>query len=245
MNICVTGASRGIGAALTRHLLASGHRVWGVARDENALRVLAAATHDSCFRWSRVDLFDPASLTAWGEEMRAAQFEPDMVILNAAVYLNDMEHGFDLGQAEKNFNVNLNGALRCVDLFLPEFLARKSGTFLAIASTAALRPSLLSASYAASKAGLAMAFRSLRLRFAPEGVAFKVAYLGPIATEMWEGKKKHVLIPQADEAATALAAFALSRSGTLYYPFLSTLILRLTLWMPDRWFAYLSKKFLK
>ena len=237
MHICVTGVSRGLGEALTRVLTRQGHQVWGVSRDEQKLKRLAQELPSSLFLWSRVDVGVAASIAAWGAAMQTQGFVPDAVVLNASVQIDDLGELYDGNVAEEVLRVNLIGALRCVELFVPLFQARRRGRIVAIASTSALRPSARSAAYAASKAGLAMAMRSLRLRYSAPDFLFKTVYLGPIATEMWGGKQAHWLVGSPSRAAQAIADFVFSGTSTLYYPFLSTLLLRSTSFLPDRVFS--------
>lgn len=244
MNICVTGASQGLGRSLCRELASRGDNVWGIARGEEKLRTLAADLPPQRFRWSRGDVATEASLQEWLHAMNVASFVPDCIILNASIQQNDMEGAYDHAAGQEVLRINLEGALRCVEAFLPLFLARRRGSFVTIASTAALRPSVRSASYAASKAGLAMAFRSLRLRYREDGVRFATVFLGPIATEMWEGRR-HWLVSDPGDAAATVASFARGSRHTLYYPFLSTFLLRATSCLPDRVFALCSNALLK
>jgi NAD(P)-dependent dehydrogenase (short-subunit alcohol dehydrogenase family) len=195
-------------------------------------------------RFSIVDIVNLSSIAHWKEEMRQAAWTPDLVVLNAGIQQDDMRESYDHAKGEQVVAVNLQGALACIGAFLPDFLARKGGGFVAITSTAAIRPSVRSAAYAASKAGLAMAFRSFRLRYAKDDVRFSTVFLGPVATEMWEGKK-NALVPSVDQAAAALATFICSRKPTLWYPRLSTMLLRLSLWLPDTVFAAISQKLLR
>lgn len=174
--------------------------------------------------------------------MHASDWHPDIIVIAAAVQLNDMENGYDHALGQDVLRTNLEGPLACVEVFLPSFLERGRGSFVALCSTAALRPSTRSTSYAASKAGLEMAWRSLRLRYDQQGIRFALAYLGPIDIGMWEGKKS-MLVPTATAAATAIAAFACSRKQTLFYPRISTLLLRLSLPLSDKLASSLARRF--
>ncbi len=240
MNICIVGASRGLGRELCRQFLQNGHSVWGIARSRGGLEEISGDR----VRWTQVDLLDENAVISWKDEMAAAGFAPDVIVLNASVQLDDMERGYDHIRGATVLQTGLESPLHIVSLFLPDFLARKSGRFVAIASTAALRPSIRSASYAASKAGLVMAFRTLRLRYRKSGVSFTTIMLGPIQTEMWEGKKS-IIVPGARNAALAIACAVYARKNVLYYPAVSTWLLRLSLFLPDRIFASLSSTFLK
>ncbi len=195
MDICVTGASKGLGFALTAEFLRSGHRVWAVAHTIESLLDLEKKSGGTLFV-SCVDISFDQSVQEWSAAIRDRGFKPEIIVLNASVQTDDLsDDGFDGAKAARNIEVNLIGTLRCVSAFLPSMLAMKRGSLVAISSTASLRPSVRSAGYGASKAGLEMAFRALRAKHAASGVRFASVILGPIATEMWEGKRSPLVPP--------------------------------------------------
>ena len=242
MQICLTGASKGIGFALCKKLLEDGHTVWAAARHTETLMELQAQ-YPTTLVIRTIDVSVENDVTQWASELRTSGTLPDALILNASVQEDDLKESYDHTVGEKMLRTNLDGTLRCIAAFHPLFQKNGHGKILAIASTVALRPSMRSAAYSASKAGIAMAMRTLRLHYGSSPVEFKTAYLGPIATEMWEGKASP-LDPTSESAANALAQFLKSNRTTLYYPALSTLLLRITLWLPDRFFSALSKRIL-
>ncbi len=239
MNICVIGGSKGIGKALVEVLLQGGHHVWCTSRSNPGI-----TRNDGAYTWTQVDLQKPEEIIAWKDAMDAKHFVPDVVICNASVQIDDMIEGFHMGYAEQVIDVNLLGTLRCVEVLLNDMLVHKRGKFVLISSTSALRPSARSASYAASKTGATMAFRTFDLQFAPKGVRFATVTLGPIRTDMWEGKTNG-LVPSPEHAARAIAAFAVSSRMALFYPWLTTTLLRLSSFLPDRVFAAVSIRLLK
>ncbi len=244
MNICVTGASKGLGRALCQVLTESEHTVWGVARSEMDLRETEKLCAHGLFHWSEVDITQEDSVRSWEQKMKHKEFSPDVIILNASLQMDDMADGFDLKKGTQTIRTNIEGNFACVSMFLPAFLKRSSGTFILIASTAALRPSVRSAAYSASKAAMAMAFRSFRMRYAKDGIVFKTVMLGPIRSDMWEGRDSF-LVASSQSAAQAIVRFLASRSSALYYPRISTFLLRFSLFLPDRFFAAVSSTFLK
>ncbi len=244
MKICVIGASRGLGFALTEKFLQGGHHVWAIVRKPSSLDELCT-TYPDQMRVSTLDISDMHSIHAWKQEIEQEQYLPDIVIFNASILREDMSaEGYDMSSAQQIIDVNLLGTLRALDCVLPAMLSHKRGSLIFISSTASLRPSGISAAYAASKAGISMAVRSLRVRYRNSGVRFATVVLGPIATEMWEGKRSF-LVPSKEKAAAAIAKFAFSNRTTLYYPAFTTWLLRLTLWLPDSIFSILSTKLLK
>ena len=242
MNISLIGASKGIGFALCRTLLEDGHTVWAIARHTDALGELA--THyPNRLHVRAVDIAVEHEVTEWAKDIEKSNTMIDALIVNASVQEKDLKEAYDHEAGKHMLRVNLEGTLHCIGALMPLLQKNTKSAVLAIASTAALRPSMQSAAYSASKAGIAMAMRAFRLKYGPLPVQFKTAYLGPIRTAMWEGKKS-ALVPSSENAARALIRFLQSNRSTLYYPLLTTTLLRLTLPLPDRFFSALSKRIL-
>lgn len=244
MNICCTGISRGLGRALTRELLANGHAVWGIARERERLELLEKELASPRFFWTQADVTDPSSLERWKDDVLRHSFDPDCLILNASIQQDDLLQSYDHAAGTATLRTNLEGALACIELFLPDFLRKHRGRIVAIGSTVSLRPSLRSAAYSASKAGLSAALRSFRLRYVKDGIDFAQVTLGPIATKMWEGKRSR-LVPPPSQAAKAIAKFVCSKRERFYYPPITTRLLRMSLFLPDSLFASVSAHFLK
>jgi short-subunit dehydrogenase len=244
MRFCITGASSGLGKELARACVRAGHDVYAVARREELLRSLGQEL-GSHFSWMVADISKEDDVLRWAQDMAKKNFVPDVLVLNASVQMSDMsDQGMHLAAAEGTIDVNIAAQIRCITALVPSMLARADGTVVAVASTAMLRPSSISASYSASKAAIHLLMRSLDLRYRSRGVRFKTVCLGPIATEMWEGKRSW-LVPSPTRAAHAILRFASSWRSVLYFPFLTTAILRATLWLPDAVFARVSAVVMK
>jgi len=247
MKILVTGVSAGIGRALAERMIAHGHTVWGIARDASALASLENRWGER-FHWSALDVTDPDAVRDAVGTMHQKGFLPDAVVLNAGIYPHDCEGAFRFDVAERVFSTNVAGALFFVDQFLPLFLKRMSGRFVAISSVLALRPDPLGASYAASKAALTMAFRSFALRYRRSGVHFTAVLLGPVATEASRGEERKMPvssshIPTPDRAAVVIERALHTRRILIYYPWLVGMIFRLLGWLPDTVFDALTRPF--
>lgn len=240
MNIVVTGASKGLGEELCRLLFAKGHHVWGIARSfKEGLEKQGQGT----LRRSQCNIADPASVDTWMKAMASTEFVPDIVILNAAIQHDDLGEDFDTEAAKENIDINLCGSLTCIGSFLPLFQKNNAGQFLIMTSTTKYRPSVRSAGYAASKAGLSMAIRSLRLRYGTKTIRFREICLGPMQSTLWEGKPSP-LVPSPNVIAQQIVSSLSSRRDTLHFPRISTTLLRLTRWMPDRFFQTVSTRLL-
>ncbi len=246
MKIFLTGASRGIGRALAAELIREGHQVWGVARGQTELLELQMSLGAEKFRFTTCDITKETDVDRAINDMKNANFKPEAAILNAGIFEEDTAPHFSNSIASKTMRVNLEGALIWVDRLLPLFLTHKGGQFIAMSSITAFRPDARSAGYSASKAALTMAFRALRLRYQDDGVAFKTAHLGPVATSILtrsEGSDENrqcALVTRPEAVARFIGKILHRNCGTFFFPFFPTLLFRLSLILPDRIFHRLT-----
>ena len=237
MNVFITGMSSGIGAALAEVLVARGHAVWGIARREALMQQLAARLKSPLVRFSVADVRDENDIRRVGTTMADDGFAPDAVVLNAGCYEPDVTEGVYLPEAaERVWQTNLTGSLTVLAVLLPGMCARGAGQWVAISSLAAFRPDPCSSAYPASKAALAMTFRSLRLQFENSGLCFKTVYLGPVATDViprYRGAKHSPHVATAEQAAEAIARALVSPKAEFYFPRALSSVYRAMLWIPD------------
>ena len=241
MDICITGASSGIGKELATQLIKNNHRVWGIARNKDLLEGLKNGLSSDNFYYTASDASKREEVFSAFQDMEKNKFFPEIIILAAGVFLDDINPVFNYGILQKNIDTNLYGAMNFVDIFLPKFLKRKSGQFIAISSTAALKPSLRGIGYPASKAALGIAFRGLDLAYRKQNIFFSVIYLGPVATRMWDAKKSFI-VSDTKQIASAIKKVMRAKKAVYYIPFWSTLISRLS-FLPDSWYIALTELF--
>lgn len=242
MRICITGASSGIGRELVKQLIRDGHTVWGVARRENLLAELKKELKtDNQFFYTACDVSVAEELQKVVQAMEQKQFAPEVFILAAGIFTDDITPEFNYLMFKKMVDANLYGTLNLVDLFLPVLLKRGEGQFIALSSTTALKPSLRGVGYPAGKAALGIVFRGLDLAYRKRNVTFSTVYLGPVATGMWNAKKSFVV---ADKSyiATTIKQVVKTRKPFYYIPFWSTLLARMS-FLPDRLYIQLTELF--
>ena len=120
----VTGASRGIGLAMTRHLLALGHTVIGACRNPDGARDLWELRSDfkSRFRYVWLDLNDLKSIEAVAAEFKDQRV--DVVVNNAGVLKGAgqslSELSFD--DVARSFEINTIAPMRVAKAMLPSLL---------------------------------------------------------------------------------------------------------------------------
>ncbi len=244
MKILVTGASSGIGRALVQQLVAQNHEVVGIARREPELAALREELKSPRFITRVCDVADPHALTQLVNSLIEQHWIPDVAVLGAAIFPDDIHPAFDLLLFKKIIEVNLFGVFHVINALLPHFLTQRRGHFIALGSMAVYRGSTRGAGYPASKAALLAAMKSLALCYRQDHIHFSTIIFGPILTSMWEGKKSF-LTPSADQAAQYIIKTMAHPSMVSYFPFLSTSLYRASLLLPDKLFALLSQKLLK
>ncbi|WP_078840659.1 SDR family oxidoreductase [Streptomyces antioxidans] len=181
----VTGAARGVGAALAAALSAAGARVALLGREEERLREAAAGllTPTLCFE---ADVTDPATLDAAAREVEARLGPADVVVANAGIAVSGPFREIEADLWQRVIDVNLTGAANTVRAFLPQ-LASTRGYFLQVASTASFGSAPMMSAYCASKSGAESFAQALRCELIPDGIAVGVAYLHWTGTDMIRG----------------------------------------------------------
>jgi NADP-dependent 3-hydroxy acid dehydrogenase YdfG len=159
----VTGASRGIGAAIVRALRVAGIEVHALARSVDALQALAAET--GCIA-HRVDIDDRAAA-----ETCLAGRAVDIIVCNAAA-LGPPQAVFEASPPaiQETLRTNIEGVLNCLAATVPGMRRRGKGHVVVISSTAALQTLPGMPLYAMTKAALHTMIGGLRLDLHGSGV---------------------------------------------------------------------------
>ncbi|MBA3233888.1 MAG: SDR family NAD(P)-dependent oxidoreductase [Propionibacteriales bacterium] len=179
--VLVTGASRGIGAALAESFAARGAEVVLVGRDVAALAEVAQRV-DGVAR--AVDLADPVQVRGLVGEIEADLGPIDVLVNNAGVESAGSFHQLDEQTAEAVYRVNLLTPVELCRQVLPGMGGRGRGHIVNVSSLAALSAFPGLAVYGSSKAGLTQFTTGLRadLRGGPIGTT--LVELGPTTTDM-------------------------------------------------------------
>lgn len=232
---------------MAKQLVGAGHEVWGVARRRRLLEELSQQLQSPNFHYTVCDVGDERDVRAAKQEMVRKDFFPSLFILNAAVDIEEPLPGLSHQLATKTLRINLEGALIWVNLFIDQCLGAEDCQFVAVSSLFAHWPDTSSAAYAASKAGLAMAFRSLRLRYREQGPKFKVVYLGPIDTGInprfaeQADKKTPPWVASAEDASRFIINCAGRRGHAFYYPWYALVLIKFFGWLPDGLFETMTR----
>ncbi|MFG2274296.1 SDR family oxidoreductase [Streptomyces chartreusis] len=180
--VVVTGAARGVGAALAHEIARRGARVAVVGHEKAALEAVAESLPTPALA-IEVDVTDPGALDAAARIVRAELGCPSAVVANAGIAEGGPFLATDPAAWRRVIDVNLTGSAQTARAFLPD-LFDTAGYFLQIASLASIGAAPLMSSYCASKAGAEAFAHALRAEVAHRGVAVGIAYLNWTDTDM-------------------------------------------------------------
>jgi len=180
--VFLTGASRGLGLALTEALLKDGWQVVGTARKPSDSLEALSARHPGQFTFHAADLGDPASLTQLITEARLLDGY-DAFISNAGIGMDGLVTLLSADAIEQGVQVNLVAPMLLARAVLKGMLPR-GGSLLFIASIAARTGFSGLAAYGATKAGLVGFSRGLAREYGPRNIRSNCILPGFLATDM-------------------------------------------------------------
>ena len=221
----VTGAARGIGAAIARMLIDAGARVTLLGRDQSRLRTTAQELQNRTpdargrVRIAVADVTEPASVAAAFAAARD-DFGPLAVLVNNAGQAESapfLKTSNELWQ--RMLAVNLTGTFLCSQAALGQMLDRGGGRIINIASTAGQRGYPYVAAYVAAKHGVIGLTRSLALELARKPVTVNAVCPGYTETDILRDSIANVIAKTGRTEAEARASFTASNpQGRIIQP---------------------------
>ncbi len=205
----VTGASRGIGAAIAAELARLGADLTLVARGEAALKALVPQLKSAGRVQSlAADVTDEASLAALFARA-AALGTPTILINNAGGAESAPFAKTDPALWQRMITLNLTSAYLCTRAAAPAMVAGGWGRIVNVASTAGLKGYAYVSAYVAAKHGVVGLTRALAVEFARTGVTVNAVCPGYTDTPMIDAAVSAIAAKtkrSADEARASLAA---------------------------------------
>jgi NAD(P)-dependent dehydrogenase (short-subunit alcohol dehydrogenase family) len=181
----VTGAGRGIGAAIARSLDAAGARVGLVARTESELKEVAAGlANEPVVIVADLGAIDGPAAAA-GQAIDTFGGRVDVLVNNAATLLRKPSEELTAEEIQHVLDVNVRSVIQLTVAALPPMIAAGSGSIVSITSISGLRGTPRRAVYAASKAAIDGMTRALAMEYGPRGIRANAVAPGVVHTAMW------------------------------------------------------------
>lgn len=214
-SLVITGASSGIGLALTRHYLVRGCKVAALARRTERLQTLAQEFPKQLYCYP-LDVRDTGALQQAAEDFMRRAGVPDVVIANAGVSVGTLtECAEDIDAFQQVMDINVLGMVKTFQPFVAAMRAAQRGKLVGIASVAGLRGLPGASAYSASKAAAISYLESLRVELHGTGVHVVTICPGYIRTPMTAVNPYPMpFILEAGDAAQRMAR-VIARSASL------------------------------
>ena len=178
----VTGASRGIGQAISLQLKEDGYRVLGTATTSSGIKSLK----DKGIEGLELDLNSPNSKETFWQEIESKEVNISILVNNAGITRDNIVLRMSDNEWQDIMNVNLNGAFYLTKKILKMMLKLKWGRVINITSTSASIGNKGQSNYSAAKAGVEAFTKSLAREVGKRNITINSIAPGFISTDMTE-----------------------------------------------------------
>ena len=180
----VSGASRGIGKAITERFLSEGAEVWGMGTKEPDGLKERLEKAEGKLHWVIADLEKLDTLEAFIEGLVEESGGFDILVNNAGITRDNLSFRMSLEDFQKVLDVNLSAAFLIARAVGRDMIRKRSGSIINMSSVVGIHGNGGQANYSASKAGLIGLTKSLAHETASRGVRVNAVAPGFIATDM-------------------------------------------------------------
>lgn len=227
MTVLITGASRGIGAAIAKRFAAEGMNI--VIHYLHSHEA-ANETARQCMRFGAnvltvsADIRSREQVIRMKEKLAQHGMVPDILVNNAGISHTGMLADVTDEVWDDLMAVNLRGMFLCTQLFMPEMIAQRYGRIINVSSIWGLTGASCEVLYSTAKGGVNAFTKALAKELAPSNVTVNAVAPGAVDTMMLDNlneAEKQTLqdeIPagrfaQPDEIASLVYFFSLAESG--------------------------------
>jgi NAD(P)-dependent dehydrogenase (short-subunit alcohol dehydrogenase family) len=218
----VTGAGSGIGRAVARSLGDAGAAVALAARSLDRLETAAEdlRTGGATSMAVQCDVTSESQVVAMFAKVEAELGPVGVLVNNAGTLSSALIEDTTLADWRHVLDVNLTGAFLCMREAIRLMKPRKQGRILNIGSISASVPRPMTASYAASKAGLVGLSRTAAIEAREHGIAVGCLHPGNVRTEMRQDMSDPInredMMSVAEVAELAMAMLLVATTTTVW-----------------------------
>ena len=238
----ITGASEGIGAALTKLLIQHNWKVIGLSRNLEKLKFLQnSLLHKRDFlKIYACDVQDITKLKLIAKNNSPA----DLLFLNAGIYNPIDASQNNIDNYKQHLQVNYMGVINSYEAFLPKMIKTKRGQIIIMSSISAWIGLPKAAAYGPTKAALRSFAQSIRYDLSAKGI--KVQVCSPGFVETPATSKNDFYMPglmKADDAAKIIYNRMKSNKFEISFPLNFSIFMKIFSMLPDKLTSLLIKKF--
>ncbi len=239
--VWLTGASAGIGKAVTARLVEDGWTVYITARSEDKLVAMAEGSGGKIIP-APGDVTDPEAM-----EKIVARIEAGhglaLAILNAGVYIPMTAREFNVEDAKKHFDVNLQGVVNGLVPAMQAMLAKNRGCLALVSSVAGYRGLPKAGAYGATKAALINMAEALAYNLYPEGVRISLICPGFVETDATSVNEFDMpFLMQPEDAANRIVDGLRTKKFEITFPRRFSYMLKSFRFLPAKWYIALGRK---
>jgi 3-oxoacyl-[acyl-carrier protein] reductase len=225
--VLITGASRGIGAAIAERFAMVGMNVVIHYRESHEAANEVARScmkHGAKALTVSADIRSREQINKMKEKLEQREMIPDIIVNNAGISHYGLLSDVSEEDWDKIMNVNLKGAFLCTQTFMTAMIRQKYGRIINVSSIWGISGASCEVVYSTAKGGMNAFTKALAKELAPSGVTVNAVAPGAVNTEMmagFQGEEKAALeneIPIGrfalpDEIASLVYFLALPESG--------------------------------
>lgn len=182
--VLITGASSGIGKAVSIMFAEAGHHVYGGSRRKTSVPNVKMLV---------MDVRSESEVKNGINQILSEHGRLDILVSNAGTGIAGSVEDTSISEAISQFETNYFGALRVIREVLPIMRGQRSGTIIAVGSLAARFALPFQAGYSASKAALSTTLEAMRAEVSPYGVRVCVIEPGDTQTSFTESRESTYL----------------------------------------------------
>ncbi|MBS2035706.1 SDR family oxidoreductase [bacterium] len=197
--VLITGAGRGIGAAIAQEMAAAGHHVILSSRTAAEIEALAAQLQGEAIV---ADMSNPEDIQRLTEKAGPV----DILVNNAGTAISNPLHKITLEQWNHLLQLNLTGLMLCTQACMPHMLKSGWGRVINVASVAGLSAQKYLTAYAATKHAVIGLTRALADEVATKGVTVNAVCPGFVDTPMVQKSVENIIATTGRSREEAMAS---------------------------------------
>ena len=246
--IFVTGASSGIGRALSIKFANNGWKVLASARRLDLLKKLTKESENlNAITPIKMDISNKKTVSSQINKTIKKYGIPDIVLLNAGTNNPNSKNIFSIEETEQIFKINFFGTLNCLHALLPFLKKKNNSQVIFMSSVAGYRGLPYAAAYCSSKSAITTFAESIYNQCKNLGIVIRVINPGFVKTPLTDKNKfkMPMIIPVEKAADIMYKKIVFSKKFEINCPWLFCFIMKILRLLPNSLYLSLTQLLIK